>query len=241
MTEQIAGTSTRLKGRLAGVAQLLEGVGATFGQIIVLGKVVVIGDIALTATNILAHERLYWLGFAISLLGVVFHAVWIILFFDLFKPVNKTVALLAVFTGAVECAMQAVTALIYLSPLIILKIGSTQGGMTTQQLQVLAAIFLKLNAYAFYVHTMFFGVWCILTGYLIFNSTFLPRVLGVLLAISGLGWLMYLYPPFAVQIFPVLAVASAIGEIPLEFWMMIKSVDVPKGQAQARALPVSGA
>jgi hypothetical protein len=94
MTEQIAGTSTRLKGRLAGVAQLLEGVGATFGQIIVLGKVVVIGDIALTATNILAHERLYWLGFAISLLGVVFHAVWIILFFDLFKPVNKTVALL---------------------------------------------------------------------------------------------------------------------------------------------------
>jgi hypothetical protein len=108
-------------------------------------------------------------------------------------------------------------------------------------LQVLAAIFLKLNAYAFYVHTMFFGVWCILTGYLIFNSTFLPRVLGVLLTISGLGWLMYLYPPFAVQIFPVLAVASAIGEIPLEFWMMIKSVDVPKRQAQARALRVSGA
>jgi hypothetical protein len=240
MMERIAETSPRLKGRLAGVFQLLEGVGATFGQIIVLGKVVVIGDIALTAINILAHERLYWLGFAISLLGVVFHAVWIILFYDLFKPVNETVALLAVLTGAVECAMQALTAFLYLSPLIILKIGNTQGGLTTQQLQALASVFLKLNAYAFYVHTVFFGVWCVLTGYLIFNSTFLPRVLGVLLTISGLGWLIYLYPPFAVHIFPVIAVASAIGEIPLEFWMIIKSVDVPKWQAKARALTVSG-
>jgi hypothetical protein len=228
-------TSPRLKARIAGLSQLLEAVCATFGQIVVLGKLVVLGDAAVTAMNILAHQRLYWLGFAISLLGVAFHAIWIILFYDLFRPVNKTVALLAVFIGTVECAMQALTGFLYLSPLIILNTVSTPNGLTMQQLQSLAFVFLKLNAYAFDVHIMFFGLWCVLTGYLIFKSTFLPRTLGVLLTISGLGWLMYLDPPFAVQIFPVIAVASAIGEIPLEFWLMIKSVNVPRWQEVASA------
>jgi hypothetical protein len=135
----------------------------------------------------------------------------------------------------VECAMQALTGFLYLSPLIILNTVSTPNGLTMQQLQSLAFVFLKLNAYAFDVHIMFFGLWCVLTGYLIFKSTFLPRTLGVLLTISGLGWLMYLDPPFAVQIFPVIAVASAIGEIPLEFWLMIKSVNVPRWQEVASA------
>lgn len=240
MIDRIAEASPQLKARLAGVSQLLEAVSATFGQIIVLGKVVVPGDVATTAINILAREHLYWLGFAISLLGVAFHAAWIILFYVLLRPVNRTVALLAVFVGTVECAMQALTGFLYLSPLIVLKTTGTPRGLTTEQLQSLASVFLKLNAYSFYVHTMFFGLWCVLTGYLIFKSTFLPRVIGVLLTISGLGWLMYLYPPFAVHIFSVIAVASALGEIPLEFWMIIKGVDVPNWQAKARAAAVSG-
>lgn len=66
---------------------------------------------------------------------------------------------------------------------------------TTAQLQELALKFLNLNAQAFDLYLVFFGVWCILIGYLIFRSIFMPRILGILLAISGLGWAMFLAPP----------------------------------------------
>jgi hypothetical protein len=97
--------------------------------------------------------------------------------------------------------MQALTSLLYLAPLLILQGGSSLRAFTTEQLQALALMFLKVNAYAFNIDLVFFGLWCILTGYLIFRSTFLPRVLGVLLAISGLGLVTYLYPPLAYHLF----------------------------------------
>ena len=71
--ERIAETSPRFRARMAGAFQLLEALTATFGQIIVLGRLVVSDNAAATAANILGHERLYWLGFSPSLLAVVFH------------------------------------------------------------------------------------------------------------------------------------------------------------------------
>jgi Domain of unknown function (DUF4386) len=76
MMERIAETSPRFTARMAGFFQLLESVTATFGQVIILGRLVVSGNAAATATNILGHERLFWLGFASSLLAVVFHIVY---------------------------------------------------------------------------------------------------------------------------------------------------------------------
>jgi|ERR1700730_8450926 hypothetical protein len=71
MTNRIADGSPRLKARMAGACQLLEAIAATFGQVIVLNKLVVSGNAAATAANILGHERLFWMGFASSLMGVV--------------------------------------------------------------------------------------------------------------------------------------------------------------------------
>jgi hypothetical protein len=78
-------------------------------------------------------------------------------------------------------------------------------------------------------------LWCVLTGYLIFRSTFLPRVLGVLLVISGLGWLIYLFPPVAYRLFLFIAAASALGEIPVEFWLIVMGVNVQRWKEQASA------
>jgi Domain of unknown function (DUF4386) len=117
--------------------------------------------------------------------------------------------------------------------LIVLQGGGSLSALTTGQLQALAAIFLRLHSYAFDIHTVFFGVWCVLTGYLIFKSQFLPRVLGILLIVSGLGWMLYLSPPFAVRLFPFIAAASAIGEIPLEFWLMVVGLDEGRWREQA--------
>jgi hypothetical protein len=93
--------------RMAGVFQLLEGLTATFGQVVVLGRVVVDGDAVATAANILGHERLFSLGFATSLIGVAFHIAWAFLMYELLRPVNKSLSLLAAFFILVGCAMEA--------------------------------------------------------------------------------------------------------------------------------------
>lgn len=235
MMERIAETSPRSRARMAGVFQLLESLTATFGQVIVLGKLVVSGNAAATAANILGHERLFWLGFASSLVAVVFHIVYALLYYDLLKPVNRRVSLLALLVLLVASAIQAVTGLLYLAPLLVLQGGSSVSAFTPAQLQALALVFLKLNAYALNVHLVFFGLWCVLTGYLIFRSTFLPRALGVLLVISGLGWLIYLFPPVAYRLFLFIAAASAVGEIPVEFWLMVKGVNVQRWKELASA------
>src|SRR5208337_5027468 len=236
MMEQITETSPRLKARMAGAFQLLEALTAGFGQVIVLGRLVVAGNAGATAANILGHERLFWLGFASSLIGVACHIAWALLLYELLKPVNRSLSLLAAFFILVACAIQGLTSLFYLAPLLILQGGSSLSAFTAEQLQALALVFLKLNSYAFDIYLVFFGFWCVLIGYLIFRSTFLPRVLGVLLAISGLGWVTYLYPPLANYLFlPYIAAASALGEIPLELWLIVMGVNVQRWKEQASA------
>jgi len=236
MTERIAETSLRFKARMAGVCQLLEALTAGFGEVIVLGRLVVAGSAAATAANILGHERLFWLGFASSLIGVAFHITWALLLYELLKPVNRSVSLLAAFVILVGCAIQALTSLLYLAPLLVLQGGSSVSAFTAEQLQALALVFLRLNDYAFDIYLVFFGLWCVLTGYLIFRSTFLPRVLGVLLAISGLGWMTYLSPPLAHHVYPFIAAASALGEIPLELWLIVMGVNAQRWKEQASAV-----
>jgi hypothetical protein len=236
MTDQIAEAWPRFKARMAGACQLLEAITAAFGQVIVLDRLVVSGSAAATAANILGHERLFWLGFASSLIGVAFHIAWALLMYELLRPVNRSVSLLAALFVLTSCAMQALTSLLYLAPLLILQGGSSLSAFTTEQLQSLALMFLKLNQYAFNIDLVFFGLWCVLTGYLIFRSTFLPRILGVLLAIDGLGFVTYLYPPLAYHLFmPYLAVASALGEIPLELWLIVMGVNAQRWKEQASA------
>ena len=235
MMERIAEASPRFKARMAGAFQLLEALTATFGQVIVLGRLVVSGNATATAANILRHERLFWLGFASSLIGVACHIVWALLMYVLLKPVNRSLSLLAAFFILVGCAIQAVTSLLYLAPLVILQSGSSLSAFTAEQLQALALMFLQLNAYAFNIDLVFFGLWCVLTGYLIFRSTFLPRILGVLLAISGLAFVTYLYPPLAQHLAPFIVAASAFGEIPLELWLIVMGVNVQRWKEQASA------
>jgi hypothetical protein len=236
ITERIAETSPRFKARMAGVFQLLEAITAACPGVFILDRLVVPGNAAATAANILGHERLFWLGFASLLIGVACHIAWALLMYELLKPVNRSLSSLAAFVILVGCAIQAITSLFYLAPLLILQGGNSFSPFTPEQLQALALMFVKLNNYANDIYLVFFGLWCILTGYLIFRSTFLPRILGVLLAIDGLGWVTYLYPPLAYHLFiPYIAAASALGEVPLEFWLIVMGVNAQRWKEQASA------
>jgi hypothetical protein len=236
--ERIAGRSARVKARIAGVFEALEGLASAFGEVVILGRLVVSGNAAATAANILGHQGLFWLGFGLSIAGVAFHTIWVALFYVLFRPVNRTLSLVAAFVGLIVCAMQAVTALLYLAPILVLQGGNAASSFTPGQAQGLAFVFLRLNSYAFDVDLVFFGLWCALTGYLIFRSTFLPRVLGILLGIDGLGWMMYVYPPFALHVFPLIGAASAIAEIPLQLWLIAMGVNPQRWKEQAAAAEV---
>ena len=218
---------------MAGVCQLLEAITATLGQVIVLGRLIVSGNAAATAANILGHERLYWWGFVSSVVAVLFHVAWAFLMYELLKPVNRRVSIFAILVILMGCAMLAVTGLLYIAPLLVLQGGGSLSAFTPAQLQALAAAFFRLNAYAFDMHTVFFGVWCVLIGYLIFKSTFLPKVLGMLLIVSGLGWMIYVSPPFAAPLFPFIAAASAIGEVPLELWLILVGLNEARWKEQA--------
>lgn len=226
-------TSPRFLARMAGACQLLEALTATFGAVIVVGRLTVSGNAAATAANILGHEQLYWWGFASAILSVIINIAWIFLMYELLRIVNRRISILAALVMLMGCAMMAVTALFYLAPLVILQGGASLSSLTATQFEALAAIFLWLKTYAFDIHLVFFGVWCVLTGYLIFKSQFLPRVLGLLLIVSGLGWMLYLSPPFAVRLFPFIAAASAIGEIPLELWLIVVGLNEPRWKEQA--------
>ena len=155
--ERTAETSPRIKARMAGVCQLMEAVTAAFGEVIIPGKLVVAGNAAATAANILGHERLFWLGFVLSLIGVAFHIAWALLMYELLKPVNRSLSRLAAFVILVGCAVQAVTSLLYLAPMIILQGGSSLSAFMPEQLQALALVFLRLNDYAFQIYLVFFG------------------------------------------------------------------------------------
>lgn len=232
MSARTIETSPQVYARMAGVFQLLEALTATFGQVI-LPRLIVSGDAAATAANILANQPLFWWGFASTLIGVLFHIAWTLLFYELFKPVNRSVSLVAAFVMLVGCAFQALTSLLYLAPLRVLTAGSALSAFTAEQLQALAFVFLKLNALTFDIYLVFFGCWCVLTGYLIFRSTFLPRILGVLLVIDGLGWMTFLSPSLGRSLLPVIFIATALAELPLILWLLVKGVNVRKWKEKA--------
>ena len=152
--------------------------------------------------------------------------------YEVFKIVNRSLALLAVFVILVGCAMQALSSFFYLAPLIVLK--GVSSAFTTEQLQELAYLCIRLNAQAFNIYLVFFGLWCFLVGYLMYRANFLPRILGVLLMITGVGWMTYLVPSLARQIFPLIAIASGLGEIPLLLWLLVKGVNAERWKEQAR-------
>ncbi|MFC0430564.1 DUF4386 domain-containing protein [Kutzneria buriramensis] len=224
--------SPRARARLAGVFEALEGTASAGGQVVILGQFVVPGGDAATAHNILAHETLFRFGFLLSLAGVGFHLAWGLLIYQVLKPVNRTVSPVAAFMVIITSAMQAVTALLYLAPLVVLKGG---GG----QAPGLAAELVKLNGAAFQVDLTFFGFWCVLTGYLVLRSRFLPRLLGVLLMVDGVGWSLYLWPPLATALFPAIAVAAGLAEVPMQVWLIVRGVNNGRWYEQAGISPAT--
>jgi hypothetical protein len=231
----IAEASPRSTARIAGLFELLEAVTSGFGQVIVPRMLVVSGNAAATAANIVTHAGLFHVSIVAGIIGAACHIAWTLLFYELFKPVNKTLSLLAALVSIVAIALQAVSSVFQLGPLAVLEGGSSLSAFNHEQLDALALIFFRFNADAFYVYLVLFGFWCVLIGYLIFKSTFMPRVIGVLEALAGMCWLTFLWPPFAHYVSPYNQVLAGLGELSLMAWLLVVGVNAERWIEKANA------
>jgi hypothetical protein len=235
MTERTKEASLRLEARITGALYLLTILTGIFSAGYVTGKLVVNGDAAATAANILAHRGLLQLGFAIYLIEMACQVAITALFYDLLKPAGRSVSLVAAFLGLTGCIIKTFSRVFFIAPLFILGGAHYLSVFSAEQLQALALLFLKVNDRGAGVALVFFGFYAILTGYLIIRSTFLPRILGVLSVLGGLGWLTFLYPPLGGRLFPFIAIFAILGAASLIFWLLVKGVNEQRWKEQARA------
>jgi len=104
---------------------------------------------------------------------------------------------------------------------------------TPGQLHALALLFLKINDRSTGIAMVFFGLSTPLTGYLIYKSTFLPRWLGVLGMVAGVGWLSFVYPPLASRLAMVIFPLGILSVLAMVFWFLVYGVDEEKWKAMA--------
>jgi hypothetical protein len=235
MMERIAETSPRLKARIAGVLYLLAMLTGIFAQGFVSGSLVVDGDAAATATNILTHRGLFQLGFAVYLIEMACQIAMTALFYDLLKPTGRSVSLVAAFLGLTGCIIKTFSRVFFIVPLFILGGAHYLSVFSAEQLQALALLFLKVNDRGAAIALVFFGFYALLTGYLIIRSTFLPRVLGGLSIIGGLGWLTFLYQPLGHRLFPYVVAFALLGAASLILWLLVFGVNEQRWKEQAIA------
>jgi hypothetical protein len=227
-----AGVSPRLTARMTGVFYLLYVVMAGLAGFARRG-IFVGGDAAATATNIVAHQSLYQLGFACDLLSIACYIVAVVLFYQLLKPVNVTVSLIAACFGFMGCIIMAVGGVFQLAPLTVLEPASYSRVFSAEQLQVQAYDLLKLYNQAYSIALVSFAFFDFLIGYLIFKSTFLPRFLGVMMSLAGLAFLAFLAPAFGARNLRWI-VLLAVGEGLVILWLLVKAVDAERWKQQAR-------
>ena len=234
VTYGVGEASPRLKARIAGALYLLTILTGIFAQGFVSGTLVVDGDAAATATNILTHKSLFELGFTVYLIEMACQVAITALFYDLLKPAGRSISFMAAFFGLAGCIIKTLSRLFYIAPLFVLGGAHYLNVFSPEQLQSLALLFLKVNDHGAAIALVFFGFYALLTGYLILKSTFLPHIMGVLSVLGGLGWLTFLNQPLGYRLFPYVAVVGLLGAAALILWLLVVGVNEQRWKEQAK-------
>jgi hypothetical protein len=226
-----ADKSPRYWARAVGVLYLLM---IAAGSIpLLFGRVRMPHDPAAAAAAILAHPSATNAAFAANLLVVVCYLPVPALLYKLLKPVDDTLSLVAAFFGLAGCAVQAMSCLFRIAPLVVLTSIEPSSAIVRQQVETLAYLLLRLYTPAYNISLVLFAVAMIVIGWLVFRSTFLPRAIGVLAMISGVGWLPFLWPPLASALWPRVILPLDAGELALVLWLLIAGVNVERWHEQA--------
>lgn len=196
------------------------------------GIIVVTGDAAATAANLLRHETVYRLGLAGHVLIALTNIPLAVVFYRLFTPVSKGVTLLVVFFTLTGTAIEAATLVHQFIPLLLLK-GDYLTAFSPAQLQAQAYTFLRTGSIGFAIALVFFGCYGLCVGYLLFRSTFFPRIIGLLMATGGACYVLnsfanFVAPAFARNLFPYILLPSGAAELSFCLWLLVKGVNGKK-------------
>jgi hypothetical protein len=213
------------KARYAGFLYLLMGITAPIGLIYVPGKLIVSGNAAATADNIRAHGSLLRIGIASELFHQIVFIFLVLALFRLFRSVNERLATLMVVLSLVSVPIVMVNALNEIAPLILVSGGDFLSVFGKSQQDGLAFVFVRLHSQGIVIASIFWGLWLFPFAMLVIRCGFIPRVLGVLMIIAGAGYVVssataILLPQYVNQVSQVTMI-TAIGELPIMFWLLI--------------------
>ena len=235
--EMLGQRSPQTYARIAGVLFLISMFAGGFGEFYVPSTLIVSGDAAATASNIRTFDTMFRLGFASYLVEAVcdIGLTWVL--YLLLRPVRRDVALLAVFFGLVSTATFAGAELFFFAPSFILGGAEYLETFSPAQIESLAYLSVRYYAVGSGIFMVFYGIGAILRGYLIFRSGFLPRFIGVLLFVAGIGFvvrnlMLVIAPQYAYEIF---LMPMSVAGLALTGWLLIKGIDTAKWNAAAAA------
>ncbi len=221
--------------RIAGFCYLIVIATGLFSEVFVRQAMTVSNDAFTTANNIKTHEMLFRWGFVSDLVNFIIGLPTILIIYYIFKRVNKLLLQLALAFVIIQTAIIAVNLLNQLSPLLVLSNETYLNSFQPDQLATLSLLSLNIQTQGYAIGLVFFGFYCLIIGYVIYNSNIMPQVLGILYAFAGLCYLvnsftMFLSKGFANPLFIYLAIPIFLGELSLALWLSIKGVDTLKGE-----------
>ena len=231
--------SPQVYARIGGALYLVIIVAGLLGEMFVRGRLIAWGDAAATAANITRSEGLWRLGVAGDILMHVCDVPLMLIFYLLLKPVSRNLALLSMLFTLVQSSVMVATKLNLLSALFFLGDAGYLKAFDAHQLQALAYVAIRADAHGFGIGLVFFGFTCLVLGYLIYHSRYLPRALGVLMSIAGVCYLinsgaLLVAPKLANALFPAILLPAFIAELSLCLWLLFKGVNAERWEARAR-------
>jgi hypothetical protein len=223
--------SLKKTARGAGILYIIMDVFMIFSGMVVDPKIYVPGDAAATASNILASEWLFRLGFVSWIVSYIVFLFLVLALYNLFKSVDKGQARLMVLLVVASIPLSILNMLNQYAPIVLLGGAEYLSAFNPAQLQTLAMVFLDLYNNGVMVAEIFWGLWLIPLGILVYKSRFVPKVLGVLLIFGCFGHLLsflstFLFPGYSAILIPISEMVM-VGELPIFLWLLIKGV---KGQ-----------
>lgn len=225
--------SNKRLARIAGFCYLVVIATGLFSEVFVRQTLRVTNDALTTAHNIQTNEMLFRWGFVADLINFIVGIPTILIIYDFFKKSNKILLQIALTLVIIQTAIIAVNLLNQITPLLLLANETYLNTFQQSQLATLSLLSLNIQSQGYAIGLVFFGFYCILIGFVIYKTSAMPRVIGVLYAIAGLCYLinsftMFLSKGFANPIFVYLAIPIFIGELSLCLWLLLKGIDTTK-------------
>jgi hypothetical protein len=234
MKTRTAELSPLFRARLAGILYLIANLPAPFALVYLPARLIVRGDAAATANNIMASESLFRLGIVGLLFNSIANLLLVLALYQLLKVVNKSMASLMVMFVLAAVPIAMLNELNQIAVLQLLSGADYLQVFTREQLQSLAYMFLRFHSQGLSIAMIFWGLWLFPMGYLIFKSDFMPRILGILLMIGCFGYVIESFASVLGYNVSIIFFTSW-GELLLLLWLLIKGVNVEQWQKHAAA------